>query len=150
MPLTWPRIQLLGSCFGHIGSTLNPAASAPEPGESPLEPRTSGDLEAQAPRARAQPRIESFEGIGASVPPVYQIRDVPSQERTTGTRVPRVGSMARFSLPRPRMDQLVAETRYALRRIFESPGVSAVVALTLALGIGANSAIFSVVDAVLL
>jgi len=51
----------------------------PVPGESPLEPRTSGELEAQAQRARAQPRIESFEVMGASLAAVYQIRDVLSQ-----------------------------------------------------------------------
>ena len=79
MPLTWPRIQLLGSGFGHFGSTVNPVVSVPVPGESPLEPRTSGELEAQAQRARAQPRIESFEVMGASLAAVYQIRDVLSQ-----------------------------------------------------------------------
>jgi predicted permease len=50
----------------------------------------------------------------------------------------------------PSLESSIADIRYALRMLRKNPGFMVVVVLSLALGIGANTAIFSLIDALML
>jgi putative ABC transport system permease protein len=89
--------------------------------------RGHGEREA---RALARARFGDVAGIQD------RCRRLLMVERTKGGRFP--------------MSTLVREIRHGLRSLAKTPGATAVILVTLALGIGANTAIFSIVEGVLL
>jgi putative ABC transport system permease protein len=87
----------------------------------------------------------------------YWLEAVRLGARGGGRRIARVlqsRSYAPAAPPAPRGDSLMRtiglEIRHACRAIVQRPSLSAIVVITMALGLGANAAVFSMVDALVL
>ncbi len=99
----------------------------------------------------ARPRPRSASGrIGRAVSDIrFVVKDAVAARRLLRQKSAPYGGHPPKSGRRGPLDALLVDGRYALRRLKQTPLFTAVAALSLGLGIGANSAAFGVITSVL-
>ncbi|HSC27488.1 MAG TPA: ABC transporter permease [Vicinamibacterales bacterium] len=141
----------------YIRDRLPPMAIAREPEIVDELAQHLGDLYAEA-RAAGFDHEAAFSRAIAALPesPQHLVDEIQTASRSlpgliadrwrTAPDEPVAGSGGRFAM----FTDLTRDIRYAARMMMRTPGFTLVVALTMALGIGATSVIFTAVDALLL